>query len=369
MKIQLRKPFFPSKSITRIEKDIKKILISGQLTLGENVHSFESKFAKFQKIKYACGVSSGTAGLHLSLLALDVKKGDQVIVPAKTFISTANAALYCNATPIFCDVDEYTFQMNPSKLKKLINKNTKAIIPVHLGGNVCPMNEILEIANKENIPIIEDAAHAHGATYNKKNAGNFGLLGVFSFYPDKVMASTDGGMIVTNDSKLAERLELLRNVGRKKLGNHDFSIIGYNYRMNEIQAIFGNEQLRILPYMLKKRRAIADIYNSELNQLSTIQIQKINSNVTSAYYCYIIRLLKGNLKNLRKHLANFNIETSSIFTSIYKTKPYEKIFGKRNGLCPISEILDDQTFTIPLHPGLKQKDIFYIVKYLKKFIS
>jgi perosamine synthetase len=369
MKIQVRKPFFPPKSIDNIQKNIRKILESGQLTLGENVNSFESKFSKFHKIKYACGVSSATAGLHLSLLALDIKKGDQVIIPAKTFISTANAALYCNATPIFCDVDDTTFQMDPLKLKKLINKNTKAIIPVHLGGNVCPMDEILEISNKENISIVEDAAHAHGATYNKQYAGTFGRIGVFSFYPDKVMASTDGGMIVTNDSKIQEKLELLRNVGRKKLGKHDFSVIGYNYRMNEIQAILGNEQLQLLPYMLKKRRAIAEKYDLELNELKSLNIQMIKPNVNSAYYSYIVRLVKGNLKNLRIRLAEQNIETSSIFTSIYKTKPYEKIFGKRNGLCPITEILDSQTFTIPLHPGLQQKDMLYIIKNLKKFVK
>jgi len=214
MKISLRKPYFPKSSIDKIQKETKKILLNGQLTLGKNVKNFESKFAEFIGTKYAIAVSSGTAGLHLSLISKNIKKGDEVIVPAKTFISTANAAIYCNAKPIFCDVDEETYQIHPEKLKKLITNKTKAIIPVHLGGNVCPMKEILEIANRNNIPVIEDAAHAHGSTFYEKKAGSLGLMGVFSFYPDKVMASSDGGIIVTNNRNLCEKIYALRNVGR-----------------------------------------------------------------------------------------------------------------------------------------------------------
>ena len=156
MKVQLRKPFFPHDSILKIQNKIGEVLKTGRLTLGKHVGSLEFGFAKYQKMKYAVAVSSATGGLHLSLLSLNVGRGDEVIVPAKTFISTANAALYCNATPVFCDVDEETYQLNPHKLEKLITKRTRAIIPVHLGGNICPMNEILEIARRHSIDIIED---------------------------------------------------------------------------------------------------------------------------------------------------------------------------------------------------------------------
>ncbi|MGY5142907.1 MAG: DegT/DnrJ/EryC1/StrS family aminotransferase [Candidatus Nitrosopumilus sp. bin_32a] len=365
MKIQLRKPFFPNKSILKIQHQIKNVLKSGQLTLGENVKIFEENFAKYFDMKYAVAVSSATAGLHISLLSLNIKKDDEVIVPAKTFISSANAALYCNAKPIFCDVDESTFQLDPSKIEQLITKKTKAIIPVHLGGNVCDMKKIIKIAKKYKLSIVEDAAHAHGATFNEKFAGTFGEIGVFSFYPDKIMASSDGGIIVTNNRTLFNKLILLRNVGRKSIGEYDYTEIGYNYRMNEIQAILAQEQLRLLPKMLKKRREIAKKYDLEFKELSNIKTQKIPQEVNSGYYAYIMKLKKGNLSKFRKNLLTKGIETSPMFTTVYKTKVYKKLKGKNN-YCPNSEKLDSQTFTIPLHPELTSRQINYVIKEIKK---
>ena len=364
MKVQLRKPFFPNESILRIQHQMKDILKSGQLTLGKNVKLFEGDFAKYIGVKYAVAVSSATAGLHISLLSLGIKNGDEVIVPAKTFISSANAALYCNAKPIFCDVDELTFQLDSSKIEKLITKKTKAIIPVHLGGNICDMNKIKKIAKKYNLSIVEDAAHAHGATLNDRFAGTFGKIGIFSFYPDKIMSSSDGGIIVTNNRHLFEKLILLRNVGRKAIGEYDYTEIGYNYRMNEVQAILALEQLKLLSNMLKKRREIAKKYNSEFKELSNIKIQQISQNVNSGYYAYIMKLTKGNLNKFRKKLLEKGIETSPMFTTVYKTKAYKKL-KKINSFCPISEKLDTQTFTIPLHPGLTSKQVNYVIKEIK----
>jgi len=298
------------------------------------------------------------------LLAYLLQLQVYTIVPAKTFISSANAALYCNAKPIFCDVDEFTFQLDPSKIEHLITKKTKAIIPVHLGGNICDMNKIKKIAKKYNLSIVEDAAHAHGATLNGKFAGTFGKIGVFSFYPDKIMASSDGGMIVTNSRQLFDKLILLRNVGRKEIGKYDYTEIGYNYRMNEVQAILAQEQLRLLPKMLKKRREIAKRYNLEFKELSNIRTQKISQNVNSGYYAYIMKLTKGNLDKFRKKLLDKGIETSPMFTTVYKTKAYKKL-EKIDCFCPISEKLDTQTFTIPLHPGLTSKQIDYVIKEIK----
>ena len=369
IQIQLRKPFFPQSSILKIQKKIAKAIKNGRLTLGSNLEEFEKDFAKYLGVKYACGVSSGTAGLHLSLLSLDIKNGDEVIVPTKTFISTANAAVYCNAKPIFCDVDEHTFQIDTKKLEKLITKKTKAIIPVHLGGNVCDMDEILDLAKKHNIDIIEDAAHAHGSTYNGKKTGTFGTMGIFSLYPDKIMASSDGGIMVTNNNSIYEKIMLLRNVGRKNLGKYDFSEIGYNYRMNEIQAILAIEQLQLLPYMIKRRREIASIYDSSLGNMKKIEIQKIHPNVKSSYYAYILRLTKGNLANFRGKLSVKKIETSPMFTSLHKMKLYQKMYGKAINTCPVSEMLDKQTFTIPLHPGMSNNQVNYVIKQIKNILD
>lgn len=297
-------------------------------------------------MKYACALSSGTAGLHLSLLGLGIKEGDEVIVPSKTFISTANAAIYCNARPVFCDVDEETYQLDPSKLHKLITKKTKVIIPVHLGGNACAIKEILEIAGRHNIKVVEDAAHAHGSTYYGQKVGSFGSLGVFSFYPDKIMASSDGGIIVTNSQKLYEKIMVLRNVGRKYIGKYDFVTIGYNYRMNEIQAILAIEQLQLLPRMIKKRREIASLYNDAFENLKNLKIQRIHSYVKCAYYAYIMRLISGNLGKFRKKLAERGIETSPMFYTLYKSRAYVSLFGKNIGLCPISELYPADLFCL-----------------------
>ena len=364
--IRLRKPFFPEKSINKIQKDFVKTIKTGKLTLGENLKSFEKDFAKFVGVKFACGVSSATAGLHISLLSLGIGKGDEVIVPSKTFISTANSALYCNAKPIFCDVQEDTFQLDPVKLKKLITKKTKAIIPVHLGGNMCQMNEISDITKSHNISIVEDAAHAHGATYYGKKAGSFGLTGVFSFYPDKIMSSADGGIITTNNSEVYEKILRLRNVGRKDLGKYDYEIIGYNYRMNEIQAILLKEQLKLLPKMLKRRREIAKMYDDELKGVRNIIAQKIYPHIKSSYYAYIVRSTKGNLNKHRNELSVNGIETSPMFTTIYNMKAYRNLFGNCNNFCPISEKLDKQTFTIPLHPKLTNKEVGFVITNIKK---
>lgn len=367
MKIQLRKPFSPDESIKIIQHRVKECLESGQLTLGKNVRLFENNFAKYLNMKYAVAVSSATAGLHLSLLSIGIKKDDEVIVPSKTFISTANSALYCNAKPIFCDVEESTYQLDPLKIEQLITKKTKAIIPVHLGGNICDMKNIKKIASKHNLIVIEDAAHAHGSTLDKKMAGTFGHIGVFSFYPDKIMGSSDGGMMVTNDSKIFEKLLLLRNVGRREIGKYEYTEIGYNYRMNEIQAILAQEQLKLLPKILKKRTAIAKKYDYELRDIPNFHIQKISPNVNSAYYAYIIKLTKGNLKKFRKKLEIKGIETSPMFTTVYKTKIYQKLFTFPNK-CPISEKLDSQTFTIPLHPKLTSRQVDYVIKEIKNSV-
>lgn len=368
MKIQLRKPFFPEESINNIQIKIKQILESGQLTLGKNVKELENRFSKFIGSRYSVAVSSATAGLHISLLGLGIKSYE-VIVPAKTFISTANAAVYCNSKPVFCDVDEFTFQMDHTKISTLLTKKTKVIIPVHLAGNVSPMEEISDIAKRNNLEIVEDAAHAPGSTLNGKKAGTFGSTGVFSFYPDKVIASSDGGIVSTDNKKLYEQLLLFRNVGRKKIGEYDFTEIGYNYRMNEIQAVLALEQLRLYPDIIKKRKKIAKIYDEELSSLNNLKIQKIHQNVNSVYYAYVVRLVHGNLNLLRRKLELRGIETSPMFFTLYNTSAYKKLYGKEVNQCPISEKLDSQTFTIPLHPSMTENQIFYVIKMIKNLVN
>jgi len=338
--MNLRKPYFPYDNIVNIQGKIGEALQSGWLTLGENVNTFEESFAYEVGSKYAVGVSSATAGLHCALLSMGIGKGDEVIVPAKTFISTASAVLYTGATPVFCDVDEGSFNIDTYKIKELITDKTKAIIPVHLAGNMCKMKSIQNFG----IPIIEDAAHGHGSELFGQRAGTFGKMGVFSFYPDKIMASCDGGIVVTDDYDMYKKLLLFRNMGREELGSHDYTELGYCYRMNEIQAILAQSQLDILPQMIKTRRAIAELYDD-----TGIPHQRILGE--SGYYTYII---KGPEPK--------GIPHSPMFQTLYKNTIFKKM--GLTGNCPISEYLDGRLWTVPLHAGMTRDEIREVIAWM-----
>lgn len=357
--MQLRRPFFPPDSSERILSRVKDALNSGVLTLGPNVKKFEEDFGKYLGMSHVLGVTSATAGLHLAMLALEIHDGE-VIVPSKTFVSTANAPIYCGAKPVFCDIDSETYNMDPNFLKKLISPKTRAIIPVHVAGHPCDMDEIMEIANSKGIPVVEDAAHAHGAEYKGRKCGTMGIIGVFSFYPDKIMASSDGGAVVTNDKRLADRIHLFRNVGRQALGQYDVLEIGYNYRMNEMQAILVSEQLSLLPEMLKARRALARRYDGNLLDVDGIITPPVKGYAMHSYYAYVIRVPKFDQEKFRKYLSENGVESSPMFKPVYLSSRYLGMYSEfKPGLNPISEKISQETASIPLHPGLTEEDIDY----------
>lgn len=346
--------------IDNILQNVKASLQSGILTLGPHMKQFEDNFSNYLGIKHSLGVTSATAGLHLAMLALDVQNGE-VIVPSKTFVSTPNAAIYCSAKPVFCDVDPLTYNMDPSSLKKLITKKTKAIIPVHVAGNPCEMDEIMEIADSNSIPVVEDAAHAHGATYKGKKCGTIGKIGVFSFYPDKILSSSDGGAVVTNDKEIADRVHLLRNVGRAALGQYDVLEIGFNYRMNEMQAILVQEQLKHITEMLEKRKLLAQRYDQNLNNIENLGIQAKKEYVSHSYYAYVIRVHGINRETFRAYLKERGVESSPMFEPIYLTTKYLGMYSEyKQGLNPVSEKVSMETISIPLHPGLTLEDVDYV---------
>jgi dTDP-4-amino-4,6-dideoxygalactose transaminase len=266
------------------KRAVSRVIDSGILASGPKTEEFEKEFAHYVGTKYAIATTSGTTALHLAMLSLGVQRGDEVILPAFSFIATANAPLFCEATPVFCDVNPRTFNIDPEKIKKLITKKTKAILPVHLYGQPADMNPILELAHEHDLSVIGDAAQAHGASYEGKMIGSFETLECFSFYPTKNMTTSEGGMITTNNEECAEKAVSLRNHGREKTKwGYEHGCLGYNYRMTDIAAAIGLEQLKKLPKFNEIRRKNASYFNEHL---TSVEIPYVLPNAQHAYHQY-----------------------------------------------------------------------------------
>lgn len=338
------------------------VLNSGLIAQGKMVKQLEEDFANFIGTKYAVAVSSGTAALHLSLLALNLKPGDEIITTPFTFIASANCALYIGAKPVFVDIDENTFNIDPSLIEKKITKKTKAILPVHLYGLAANMKEIMRIARKHNLYVIEDACQAHGATINTKKVGTFGDLGCFSFYPTKNMTSGEGGMITTNNKLLAEKLKMLRSHGMKKRYYHD--ILGFNFRMTDIAAAIGIEQLKKIEDFNQKRIFNSLFLNKELDDVDGIITPSIPYNYTHVFHQYTIKIT--NKYPLKREQLIDKLNKEGIGSMIYYPVPVhkQKIYkslGYKDQL-DITEKVSKQVLSLPIHPSLKKND-------LKKIIS
>ena len=276
---------------------LKEPLTSGWLTAGPKVRAFEKAFAERHQVKHAIAVTSATTALHLSLVVLDIKEGDEVIVPAFTWVSTANAILYQGAKVIFCDIDPSTFNLDPEKLKEKITSKTKAIMVVHLFGLCAPMDEIKDISKE--IPLIEDCACAAGSAYKGTPAGGLGLMGCFSFHPRKSITTGEGGMITTNDDDLGHKLQVLRNHGASTSEEErhngpkpfilpDFNVLGYNYRMTDLQGAIGKVQLKKLDYFIKERNKWANYYKQELEKIEWLVLPEFSHDFFHGWQSFVV---------------------------------------------------------------------------------
>ncbi|MFC1992244.1 DegT/DnrJ/EryC1/StrS family aminotransferase [Chloroflexota bacterium] len=345
---------------------VTEVIRSGWLTQGVKVAEFERSFAQYVGCKEAIAVSNGTVALHLTMIATDVQPRDEVIVPSFTFIATANAVLFQGATPVFAEIDPETFNISPEDIERKITKKTRAIVPVHYGGQVADMDPIMEIARKHNLKVIEDAAEAHGAKYKGKHAGTLGDMAIFSFTPIKNMTTGEGGMITTNnDVEYAEKLRMLRNHGMDAPYHH--IMLGYNYRMTEMQAAMGLVQLERLDQSLKRKNKIAEFYNSELGRIPDITTPHIASYTSQhGYYLYTIKLPQRD--ELIKRLDEHGIETKIYFPPAH-LQPYYRSLGFREGLLPTTEGIAKEVVSLPMRPTLSDEDAEYIVNNVKDALS
>ncbi|OGY51281.1 MAG: polysaccharide biosynthesis protein [Candidatus Buchananbacteria bacterium RIFCSPHIGHO2_02_FULL_56_16] len=368
-KYQTGKPYLAAKE----RKYVLEVLNSGSLSLGPKYQEFERRFARLIGTRYACAVSSGTAGLHLAMITAGITRGDEVITTPFSFIASANCVEYVGARPVFVDIDPVTYNIDPKKIERAITKKTKAILVVHIFGQAADMAPIVRIAKRHRLQIIEDACESINATYRGKKTGTFGTAAVFAFYPNKQMTTGEGGMVVTNDKKVYERCCSLRNQGRARNDQWlDHRELGYNYRLDEMSAALGIAQLEKLNWMIAQRQKIAGRYRRLLKPYQTIVAAPIvaRGNV-STWFVYVVRLLdkKINRDRVIKELERCGINAKPYLPPIHLMNYYRKKYRYRPGSFPITEAVSRQTLALPFYLGLTKKDISHIVSTLIRILK
>jgi perosamine synthetase len=355
-KIPLSRPIF--------DEEMKEAAISAlqneRFVGGESVHKFEEEFARYCGTRFAVSTASGTAALVLSLIAEGVRGGEVVTTPA-SFVASANSIIHAGATPKFADISLQTYTIDPEKVQASVGDSVKALVPVHLYGFPAAMKELCEVASERGIAVIEDACQAHGASYDGKKAGSIGDAGCFSFFPSKNMTvGGDGGMMVTNDESIAERVRSLRDCGRAKGSKYTHDMLGFTERLNTVQAAVGRVQLKRLDAWNEKRRQVASEYNDSLSDLNDlVRPPSDDFLVHQVYHMYAIRCDRRD--ELRNWLSSKGVETGIHYTAPIHLQPiYRQMFGYKGGEFPNSETLCNNEVSIPMHPNLTTEDQEFI---------
>ena len=365
---------------------VVKVLKSDFITQGPEIKCFENALCHYVGAKYAVCISSGTAALHIACLAAGIHKGDEVITSPLTFAASANCILYCGGKPVFADVCEDTANIDPKEIIRNITKKTKAVIPVHFAGHPCDLDKIQQIAKKNKLIVIEDAAHALGAKYKSTRIGacKYSDMAIFSFHPAKSLTTGEGGAVLTNRKDLYERLLIFRNHGITKDSDklldrkmqvcdwyYEMQELGFNYRMTDIQAALGTSQLNKLNKFIKRRKRIAKIYNKFFHNQHYFEIPIERKYAYSAYHLYPIKL-KDEFKNRKKEIFHEmrmkRLGVQVHYIPVY-LHPYYKKLGFKKGLCPNAESYYDREISIPIYPALKDIQIKYVINSIFKIFK
>jgi perosamine synthetase len=345
--------------------------------IGPNVEKFEGMLADYVGTGHALAFNSGTSALHAILLAYSIGQGDEVIVPSFTFISTANAPLFVGAKPVFADIEEKTFGLDPHDVVCKITARTKAIIPIHYGGYPCLIGELREIAGKHDLLLIEDTAESLGATVDGEKVGSFGNAAILSFCSNKVITTGEGGAVVINEREIYEKLKLIRSHGRAETTNYfssteymDYVTLGYNFRMSDITAALGIAQLKKIDTVIEMRRRNAEMLSARLSRIAEIEVPRPPDNFFHVYQMYTIRVNEGKEKRdaLSAYLAEQGIMTKVYFHPVHQTDFYKNKLGYKCDL-PITEGFSRQVLTLPMYPALKEHEIDFIADQVATFFS
>jgi len=373
------------------EDDFKAVvepLKSGWVIQGKFVNEFENLFSAYTGVKNSIAVSSCTTALQLVVAAMNLKEGDEVLIPAFTWIATANAVEYTGAKPVFVDIDLSTFNIDVNKIEEKITSRTKGIIPVHLFGLCADMDAVTSIAKKHNLFIIEDAACALGSYYKGVHCGGFGEYGCFSFHPRKSITTGEGGMITTNDEKKSQLCRSLRNhgVGNAAQGNYSFLLneydnLGYNFRMTDIQGALGVSQINKINFLLKERKRIADSYNEMLKDVELLKLPKEDEAYIHSYQSYVClyspeEVNEGNLDSIfeKRNEIMSKLEASGVMTrqgthSVPHQNYYKKKYSIKDRDCLNALAAEKSTIALPLYAGMKDEEIDLVVKELKSSLK
>ncbi|MCR5202176.1 MAG: DegT/DnrJ/EryC1/StrS family aminotransferase [Lachnospiraceae bacterium] len=346
-----------------LKNAFNRVLSKSWYIEGDEDKNFEKNFSEYCETNYCIGVGNGLDALMLSLKALGLKSGDEVIIPSNTFIATALAVTYTGATPVFAEPDINTFNINPTNIKGAITEKTKAIIPVHLYGQPCDMDIVLKIAKEYNLKIVEDCAQAHGATYKGKKVGSFGDAAGFSFYPGKNLGALgDAGAVVTNNKELADKIRALKNYGSDYKYHHIYK--GNNSRLDEIQAAFLSVKLKYIEKINNDRRRIANRYNENITNPKIITPKVINDCIP-VWHVYGIRCNERD--ELEEYLSGKGIYTNKHYPIPLHLQECYKDLGISKGSLPIAEKISDTELSLPLYYGMKEEEIAFVIDAINEF--
>ncbi len=339
---------------------------SNWYVLGKQVTEFEQAYANFNQTTYCVGVSNGLDAIHLALLALNIGEGDEVIVPSNTYIATWLAVSYVGATIVPVEPDIRTYNIDASEIEKAITAKTKAIIPVHLYGQACAMDEILQLAEKYNLFIIEDNAQSQGATWNNQITGSFGHANATSFYPGKNLGALgDAGAVTTNDAFLADKIKVLRNYGSNKKYYNE--AIGHNMRLDECQASILKVKLNYLTDWTRQRQTIASWYNEALQNIGDLRLPFVHDNATHVYHLYVVRTAQRDA--LQQYLTKEGIGTLIHYPVPPHLQNAYQSLGYNQGAFPIAETIANSCLSLPMYPGITSQEVSLVCKSINDFFK
>lgn len=350
---------------------------------GPKAHTFEEMFKKYKDSKYAMALNSGTAALHLAMLAIGIKPGDEVIVPAMTFTSTASAVIHAGGIPVFADCKKESMNIDPEDIKKKITSKTKALIPVHFAGRACNMDAIMEIARSHDLKIIEDCAHAIETEYHGKKSGTFGDLGCFSFYVTKNIVTGEGGMAITNNEDCANMIKIMALHGMSEdawgrfgdSGYKHYQVLyaGYKYNMMDIQAAIGIHQLPRIDKHWQRRQEIWNVYNETFPDLPVFTPAPVEPDTKHGYHLYTLLLDTDNLKMTRDEfldkMTQRNIGVGVHYIALHLHPYYQKTLGYKRGDFPNTEWISDRTVSLPLSAKLTDKDVKDVIEAVREIMK
>ena len=374
-RIPLYKIYWDEDDVERVSEVIRQGMF---WAIGPNIEKFERMVAERIGKKYAVAFNSGTSALHAILLAYGIKQGDEVIVPSFTFIATANSVLFVGAEPVFADIEEDTYGLDPEDVKKKITDRTKVVMPIHYGGLPCHIRELKEIAEDYKLLLIEDAAESIGAKVDGKPVGSFGDAAMFSFCGNKVITTGEGGMIATDQRDIYEKLKLIRSHGRLEKEGYftsiktmDYVTLGYNWRMSNITAALGISQLKKLDKLIAMRRENAAYMSKRLSNISRVEPSNPPNGYFHVYQMYTIKVKNGKeaRDGLKSYLAEKGVGTKVYFSPVHLTGFYRKRCGFRGGELPVTEELSKQVLTLPMYASLTTDEMNFIVDHVKDFME